>query len=145
MSKIICDVCGTSFSDTSTQCPICGSVHQGDSLISNQSNQDVGGYTYVKGGRFSKNNVKKRTNGAAGDNSKGSNSTGLIIVIILLILIVATLIVTLIQAVKNRVRCSHLMLHAAHCLFLKAILPWMLLAPSGCCMQLVLHPIPQIR
>lgn len=102
MSKIICDVCGTSFSDTSTQCPICGSVHQGDSLISNQSNQDVGGYTYVKGGRFSKNNVKKRTNGAAGDNSKGSNSTGLIIVIILLILIVATMIAIIAFGIFNR-------------------------------------------
>ena len=88
MSKIICDVCGTSFSDTSTQCPICGSVHQGDSLISTQSNQDVGGYTYVKGGRFSKNNVKKRTNTASSEKSKSSKSTGLIIVLVLLILIV---------------------------------------------------------
>lgn len=102
MSKIICDVCGTSFSDTSTQCPICGSVHQGDSLISTQSNQDVGGYTYVKGGRFSKNNVKKRTNNASSEKSKSSKSTGLIIVLVLLILIVLTMIAIILFGIFSR-------------------------------------------
>ena len=26
MSKIICDICGTSYPETSEQCPICGTV-----------------------------------------------------------------------------------------------------------------------
>lgn len=96
MSKIICDVCGTSYSDTTTQCPICGSVHQGESMVSNQSSQDVGGYTYVKGGRFSKNNVKKRNKGSgstqAKDESGSKKTIGLIIVLGLLIVIVFAMI-----------------------------------------------------
>lgn len=64
MSKIICDVCGTSYPETATQCPICGCVRPGDSqsiLAEGDTEQaGSGGYTYVKGGRFSKANVKKR-------------------------------------------------------------------------------------
>lgn len=64
MSKIICDVCGTSYPDTATQCPICGCVRTAENKsVSSRtrSNRDSGeGYTYVKGGRFSKTNVRKR-------------------------------------------------------------------------------------
>ena len=102
MSKVICDVCGTSFSDTSTQCPICGTVHQGDSMISTQSSQDVGGYTYVKGGRFSKSNVKKRTNNTGAKKAKGSKSAGLLIVLVLLILIVLAMIAIILFGMFNR-------------------------------------------
>lgn len=64
MSKIICDVCGTSYPETADQCPICGCVRpvniQG--VISDNEAEDTkSGYTYVKGGRFSKANVKKRS------------------------------------------------------------------------------------
>ena len=72
MSKIICDICGTSYPETSKQCPICGSVRPGDAQrVTNEVKSDGNvstGYTYVKGGRFSKSNVKKRAK--AGDNSK---------------------------------------------------------------------------
>lgn len=63
MSKIICDVCGTSFPDTATQCPICGCVRTADSKAVSGRDQSKGSgdsYTYVKGGRFSKSNVRKR-------------------------------------------------------------------------------------
>ena len=65
MSKIICDVCGTSYPETATQCPICGCVRPVDvvtvnSDIDTNEQQTRGNYTYVKGGRFSKANVKKR-------------------------------------------------------------------------------------
>ncbi len=65
MSKIICDVCGTSYPETATQCPICGCVRPGDAkVVAGDTNetetQTNGSYTYVKGGRFSKSNVKKR-------------------------------------------------------------------------------------
>ena len=30
MSKIICDICGTSYPETAKQCPICGCVRPGD-------------------------------------------------------------------------------------------------------------------
>ncbi len=63
MSKIICEVCGTSYPETAAQCPICGCASpagvngtDGDNGGQNGS----AGYTYVKGGRFSKSNVRKR-------------------------------------------------------------------------------------
>ena len=72
MSKIICDICGTSYPESAKQCPICGSVRPGDAQrVTNEVKSDGNvstGYTYVKGGRFSKSNVKKRTK--TGDNNK---------------------------------------------------------------------------
>lgn len=70
MSKIICDVCGTSYQETATQCPICGCVRSGEPVtISGDTNDaqvsPVITYTHVKGGRFSKTNVKKRNAGKA--------------------------------------------------------------------------------
>ena len=68
MSKIICDICGTSYPETAIQCPICGCVRPGDIAIFNDeldTNEEkpVQTYTSVKGGRFSKSNVKKRNEG----------------------------------------------------------------------------------
>ena len=66
MSKIICDVCGTSFPETSAQCPICGSAANGDAAatIGAESAAEAGsGYNYVRGGRFSKSNVRKINEG----------------------------------------------------------------------------------
>ena len=71
MSKIVCDVCGTSFSDTAVQCPICGCVPSEDArimvgtIIANAPEGEKEPYTYIKGGRFSKANVKKRSSGKA--------------------------------------------------------------------------------
>ena len=64
MNKIVCDLCGTTYPDTANQCPICGTARAAEvSGTSDQNNEAhaTGGYTYVKGGRFSKKNVKKRT------------------------------------------------------------------------------------
>ncbi len=61
MSKIICDVCGTTYPDTSAQCPICGCVRPADAKnAAKATGSNSSGYTYVKGGRYSKSNVKKR-------------------------------------------------------------------------------------
>ena len=64
MSKVICDVCGTSYAETVSQCPICGCVRSADAKVVAGSEEDAvkdsGTYTYVKGGRFSKSNVNKR-------------------------------------------------------------------------------------
>lgn len=68
MSKIICDVCGTSYAESLTQCPICGCVRSVDVRAVSANEDDelhavpAGGYSHVKGGRFSKSNVKKRQN-----------------------------------------------------------------------------------
>lgn len=64
MNKIICDVCGTAYPETSSQCPICGcartveAVSSGEPLAENAAAAST--YNYVKGGRFSKSNVRKR-------------------------------------------------------------------------------------
>ncbi len=64
MSKVICDVCGTSYPDVATQCPICGCVRTASTQVVSEATAEKkdpsAGYTYVKGGRFSKNNVRKR-------------------------------------------------------------------------------------
>lgn len=65
MSKIVCDVCGTSYPETAERCPICNSTRPGDARpVSgaglDPEEMDVGTYHYVKGGRFSKKNVKRR-------------------------------------------------------------------------------------
>lgn len=77
MSKIICDICGTAYQETAKQCPICGCVRPGDvQRITNEvkSNGKVStGYTYVKGGRFSKSNVKKRTKVQSTGKTKADN------------------------------------------------------------------------
>jgi len=70
MSKIICDICGTSYPETAKQCPICGSVQPGDvQRVTNEVKNDgkgSTGYTHVKGGHFTKSNVKKRTKDSGG-------------------------------------------------------------------------------
>ena len=69
MNKIICDVCGTSYPETASQCPICGCAKPEDAqAVSGDlpgAEGAAGAYTYVKGGRFSKSNVRKRTQSTA--------------------------------------------------------------------------------
>lgn len=102
MSKIICDVCGTSYPETATQCPICGCVRSVDVVTVNNETDvnEIPGrdnYTYVKGGRFSKSNVKKRnsSNHAVSNEreseqdeprqEKGKSDKGLIIAVCVLL------------------------------------------------------------
>lgn len=97
MSKVICDVCGTSYPESSSQCPICGCVRPADSPAVEEADQESTGYTYVKGGRFSKSNVRKRNKGGESNQQKEKKPTnkkalGLIIVLACLILIVAFMI-----------------------------------------------------
>ncbi len=80
MSKIICDICGTAYTETAKQCPICGSVRPGDvQRVTNEVKSDgkvSTGYTYVKGGRFSKSNVKKRSKADNSGKTPSNNSNG---------------------------------------------------------------------
>ncbi len=68
MSKVICNICGTSYPDSSNQCPICGCVRPvgaAAATVDEPKPESSGGYSYVKGGRFSKTNVRKRNQGVA--------------------------------------------------------------------------------
>lgn len=64
MSKIICDVCGTKYPESAEQCPICGRVADAgtktvaDSFVMDDA--EVESRPKVRGGRFSKSNVRKR-------------------------------------------------------------------------------------
>lgn len=65
MSKVICDVCGTAFPETDSQCPICGCAKsptaQPVASEASQSNTEkTVASTYVKGGRYAKANVKRQ-------------------------------------------------------------------------------------
>lgn len=71
MSRVICEVCGTAYPEASTQCPICGSVRPADAqgVSYNDGNPDARRpYQQVKGGRFSKANVRKRNASSQGGN-----------------------------------------------------------------------------
>lgn len=110
MSKIICDVCGTSYPETATQCPICGCVRSGDPVTVSGDTYDNepranAGYTRVKGGRFSKSNVKKRNSGKPiysseavakreNEQPKGKKGEkGLVIAIVVLLLAIAAVVI----------------------------------------------------
>lgn len=64
MSKIICDVCGTRYPDSAEQCPICGRVRTNTGNVAADEVEfdetEVRSHTSVRGGRFSKSNVRKR-------------------------------------------------------------------------------------
>ena len=61
MSKIICDICGTTYPDTADCCPICGCSRDaaasllGDDLLMEEVMEEP----RTKGGRFSSNKKKK--------------------------------------------------------------------------------------
>ena len=110
MNKVICDICGTSYSDTATQCPICGCVRPAETVAVEDASQENSGYTYVKGGRFSKANVRKRNKGITvsavtiqkkneqADNREekapvNNKKLGLIIVLICLLLVVISMFI----------------------------------------------------
>lgn len=67
MNKVVCYVCGTSYPESASQCPICGYAQSSEP---NTSSAEATAYTYVKGGRFSKSNVRKRSQ----SNHSGANA-----------------------------------------------------------------------
>ena len=108
MSKVICDVCGTTYPDTANQCPICGSAKNSVDQTAAGSDGDGGHEAgYVKGGRFSKKNVRKRSARAAVQERRTSttaakavqreekpqSNTGLIIVVVLLLVAIVAVMV----------------------------------------------------
>ena len=63
MEKVICDVCGIAYPETASQCPICGCARTENAQTSACDSVQVeeeSAYAATKGGRFSKNNVRKR-------------------------------------------------------------------------------------
>lgn len=101
MSKVICDVCGTTYPETAAVCPICGCAKNTTEQTGADTAQQTEemGYTPVKGGRFSKSNVRKRNkkvketrypNDEEPENG-GANKGLVAVVLILLLAIIAVL------------------------------------------------------
>ena len=66
MSKIICDVCGTAYPETSDKCPICGSAKQIEGNTAPEpaaESEEQSVKAVTKGGHFSNTNVRKRNKG----------------------------------------------------------------------------------
>lgn len=110
MSKIICDVCGTAYPETASVCPICGSAKVGgDPVVTPAAEGDSSAYAYVKGGRFSKRNVRRRgkpgsrpeERRSASGTSRNTNNNppeentniGLVIVVVLLLLAIIAVVI----------------------------------------------------
>ena len=103
MSKVICDVCGTTYPDTAAQCPICNSANkaQNQTAAGGEGGENIAaGYEHTRGGRFSKQNVKKRARPGAEPKRRDSNhseeepsSTGLIVVVILLLIAIISVLI----------------------------------------------------
>lgn len=106
--KVICDVCGTTFPETATHCPICGCAKSssaqtvvGEEMPANRERSTAN--TYARGGRFAKSNVKQnnRSRSAGGrfsDNRNRQNDTqdnnkGLIAVVLILLLAIILVVV----------------------------------------------------
>lgn len=107
MSKVICDICGTTYAESASQCPICGCAKpENPQTVPGESTAGGTGYTYVRGGRFSKANVKKRNKAmlaAAGgqkepqiddpeEEEEGNSNRGLVIAILVLLLAIAVVL-----------------------------------------------------
>ena len=102
MSKIICDVCGTAYPETAAVCPICGCAKNTTTPTAAAETVEEGegaGYNYVKGGRFSKKNVRKRNKGKdftrteEPEEGQEGTSRALIIVVVALLLAIAAVLV----------------------------------------------------
>ncbi len=106
--KVICDVCGTTFPETATHCPICGCAKSpaaqtvaGDDVQMNQESSTAN--TYARGGRFAKSNVKRNSRDRVSGgrfssdrnrrNDKPESNKGLIAVVIILLLAIIMVVV----------------------------------------------------
>lgn len=104
MSKIICDVCGTAYPETATQCPICGFAKASDdqAVAAEASGEEVT-YVHTKGGRYSRRNVRRRnrkvsqenrsTAAVKSDEGEESTNIGLIVVVIALLLAIIAVVI----------------------------------------------------
>lgn len=106
--KIICDVCGTTFPETATHCPICGCAKSpaaktipGDDMQDGQGSSTAN--TYARGGRFSKSNVQRNSRARASEgrfssdrnrkNDTPETNKGLIAVVVILLLAIIMVVV----------------------------------------------------
>lgn len=111
MNKVICDICGTSYPDTSDQCPICGCSRNPENYAAGEAGaepveSEAVSRPRVKGGRFSTANVRKRNKeqnsyqahpekkGSFSEEEDSPQDANSVLVAVLLVLIVILLVLT---------------------------------------------------
>ena len=102
MSKVICDVCGTSYPEDSNQCPVCGCVRPADAQCVAEEvsvEGEAAGYTQVKGGRYTKNNVRNRAAERARRNREANEKTDRILLITAAVLMLVIIVCVIYIAV----------------------------------------------
>lgn len=106
MSKIICDVCGSSYSETELQCPICGTAK---SEAAKPAAEATGEEQSGKTGKFSKTNNRKTGTGVNAkmfgkerntDNGEGGAPSNMAMIIIVAVLLIAIIAVCIFIAVR---------------------------------------------
>lgn len=96
MSKIVCDVCGSSYSENEIQCPICGTARsEGAKPVVETTVEEQP----VKGGKFSRENNRKNTAARQSAGERGTKSetpaapSNLAMIIIVAVLLLAIVVV----------------------------------------------------
>ncbi len=106
MSKIVCDVCGSTYSETEAQCPICGTAKSEAAKPIVEANAEE---QTAKGGKFSRTNTRKtgtpRKSGTeknkAGEEGAPSNLAMIVIVAVLLLAIVSVCVFIAIRLINQ--------------------------------------------
>ena len=105
MSKIVCDVCGSTYSENEVQCPVCGTAKSETTKPAVETIEEHS----VNNGKFSKNNSRKTGVGAAAKKSgeeKSSNGreegapSNLAMIVIVGVLLMAIIAVCIFIAVR---------------------------------------------
>lgn len=109
MSKIVCDVCGSSYSETEAYCPICGTKRSEEAKPVVETTAEE---RPVKAGKYSQSQTNKtgsgttrRTGNERGNNSrsKQDSNTGMIVIVaILLLAIVAVCVFIVLNMLGDR-------------------------------------------
>lgn len=106
MSKIVCDVCGSTYSETEAQCPICGTAKSEAAKPVVEANAEE---QTAKGGKFSRSSNRKnsavspRRSGTEKNKEEGapSNMAMIIIVGVLLLAIVSVCVFIAVRLINR--------------------------------------------
>ena len=102
MSKIVCDVCGSTYSETEAQCPICGTAKSEAAKPVVETNAED---QAAKGGKFSRSNNRRNGTGStrrsgAEKNKEEGNPSNVAMIIIVAVLLLAIVSVCVFIAVR---------------------------------------------
>lgn len=106
MSKIVCDVCGSTYSETEAQCPICGTAKSEAAKPIVEANAEE---QSAKGGKFSRPAPRKTANGSPRrsgseknkEEGAPSNMAMIIIVAVLLLAIVSVCVFIAVRLINR--------------------------------------------